>query len=269
MRPLDKKKGIEVLGGNVENAVILSDSHCHLDGFGPAALVEVLKQARANHVEIIVCMGKTMEASATNVRLANSHDGVHAAVGIHPWDAVSLTDDLRSRLRELVKSKGVVAIGEIGLDYVRKPETREVQQELLAYQLSLAHETGLPVNVHCNGAHQDMMAMLRVGEGAGLKGVAHGFVDDTAALRDWLDLGFFVSIGLRGLVRDRKPALDTVRAIPLERLLTESDSAAPPSSVPGPADVRSVVERLASIRGDSPEQIGAAATANLRRLLGL
>lgn len=129
--------------------MVFSDSHCHLDRYQPELLAEVLEQARVKEVDIIVSMGMTLESSAETVRLAQSGEGVLAGVGIHPWNAVPPTDEVRRQLDELARREQVVAIGEIGLDYARSPETREIQKELLIYELSLARETGLPVNIHC------------------------------------------------------------------------------------------------------------------------
>ncbi len=249
--------------------MVFSDSHCHLDKYRPESLTEVLDQARVKHVDVIVSVGTTLESSTETIHLAQSCEGVLAAVGIHPWNAVPLTDEVRIGLRELARGESVVAIGEIGLDYDRCPETREIQKELLIYQLSLARETGLPVNVHCRGAHQDMMHILRKDIGSDMDGMIHGFSGDRTMLKDWLDLGFYVSIGVRGFVTDETLALPAaVRDIPLSRLLTETDSVATGQPV-GPADVSLVAEKLASLRGATVEEIADIATANLKRLLKL
>ena len=244
-----------------------SDSHCHLDACPPELLAEVLEQARLKGVDIIVSMGMTLESSAETIRLAQSHEGVLPAIGIHPWNAVPLTDEIRRHFYELASSEHVVAIGEIGLDYARSPQTKEVQRELLIYELSLARETGLPVNIHCREAHQDMMDILRKETGLDQKGIIHGFSGDSTALKDWLDLGFYVSIGVRGLVINEIPSLQAaVREIPLDRLLTETDSTGSGQST-GPADVVLVAEKLASLRGATVDEIANTATANLKRLL--
>ncbi len=249
--------------------MIFSDSHCHLDICPPELLGEVLEQARVKAVDIIVSMGMTLESSAETVRLAQSYEGVLAAVGIHPWNAILPIDELRINLNELTMSDHVVAIGEIGLDYARSPETKEVQRELLIYELSLARERGLPVSIHCREAHQDMMDILRQEIGSGLKGAIHGFSGNSAALRDWLDLGFYISIGVRGFMSDEIPSLlAAVREIPLDRLLTETDATGSGQS-DSPAGVVSVVEKLASLRGATVEEIANTATANLKRLLKL
>ena len=247
--------------------MIFADSHCHLDRYQPKALADVLEQARVKGVDMIVSVGRNLESSANTVSLARSYDGVLAAVGIHPWDAVPLTDGLRRDLYEIATQEHVVAIGEVGLDYARSPETKGIQKELLRYQLSLARETGLPVNIHCREAQQDMMDILRQEIGSGLKGVVHGFTGDQATLQDWLELGFYVSIGVRRFLTDEIPHLQAaVREIPSGRLLTETDSTGGEQS-PRPIDVCLVVQKLASLRGATVEEIANTATANLKTLL--
>jgi len=209
-------------------------------------------------------MAMTLESSTSNIRLTQSYQGVLAAIGIHPWNVVPPTDELRRDLRQLAGREDVVAIGEIGLDYARNPETKEVQKELLRYELSLARETGLPISMHCRDAHQDMMDILRQEMSPDLKGSVHGFSGDRVVLKDWLDIGFYISIGGRWGVPDEISILpEVVGDIPLNRLLTESEGAN------GPARVVSVAEKLASVRGITVEQIADATTANLKRLLKL
>ena len=241
-----------------------SDSHCHLfrNGTQPEHVANALEQARVKGVETIVSMAMTLESSTSNVRLTQSYQGVLAAIGIHPWNAVPPTDELRRDLRQLAGREDVVAIGEIGLDYARNPETKEVQKELLRYELSLARETGLPISMHCRDAHQDMMDILRQEMSPDLKGSVHGFSGDRAVLKGWLDVGFYISIGGRRGVPDEISAMpEVVGDIPLNRLLTESEGAN------GPAGVVSVAEKLASVRGTTVEQIADATIANLKRLL--
>ena len=245
-----------------------SDSHCHLNDYPPERLLEMLEEARTKQVDIIVGMGMDLQSSQEVVRIARSHEAIVAAVGIHPWNAAPLTDELREGLGELAGQEGVVALGEIGLDYARNPETRDTQKELLNYELSLAADTGLPVNIHCREAHQDMMDILRKDAGSGLRGIIHGFSGDRAALEDWLALGFFVSIGRAVLMPEATPLQEAVPLIPLDRLLTETDSS-PRREGASPTNVLLVVEKLASLRGATVDEIGTAATTNLKRLLKL
>ena len=112
------------------------------------------------------------------------------------------------------------------------------------------------------------MDILRKDVASGLKGIIHGFSGDRAALEDWLALGFFVSIGRAVLMPEAASLQEAVPLIPLDRLLTETDSS-PRREGASPTNVLLVVEKLASLRGATVEEIGSAATANLKRLLKL
>jgi TatD DNase family protein len=248
-----------------------SDCHCHLETYQPELLAQVLKEARKKHVDIMVSVGSSLESSAKTVELAQSCEGVVAAVGIHPWWPVEPDNDIRRQLGALAKKKHVVAIGEIGLDYAQNPQTKGIQREVFIYQLSLARETGLPVNIHCIEAHNDMMDILHNETCSGLKGVIHAFSGNLVELKDWLDLGFYVSFGVRGFVTNEAASLEAVaRETPSDRLLTETDSLSLPNQQLGePADVVLVVQKLAYIRGANVEDIASATSVNLKRLLKL
>lgn len=249
--------------------MVFSDSHCHLVSYPPELRGKVLAQARTKGISIIVSLGETLEASAETISLAQSHQGVLAGVGIHPWNAVPLTDEIRRHFNRLVARERVVVIGEIGLDYARNPQTKEIQKELFKYQLAIARERSLPVNIHCREAHRDMRDILSKEIGSGLQGIIHGFTGDVTVLKDWLALDLYISIGRRVLVADDNPALQAaVVEIPQERLLTETDATGSGQSA-GPADVILVVEKLASLRRTTSEKIASTATTNLRRLLNL
>jgi TatD DNase family protein len=240
-----------------EEIVVYSDSHCHLDRYEPELLINTLKQAKRTHVNCIISQAMSMESSVNTAYLAQSHQEVYVAIGIHPWNAIPLTAEVQGQLRQLAEQDKVVAIGEIGLDYLRNPETKEIQKELLEYELWLSRETGLPANIHCREAHQDMMDILRANKDSGLKGIIHGFTGNLSELEDWLDMGFYISIGRRIISGEDISSLEqAVREIPLNRLLTETDG--------NPIDVIKVVQKLASITGISDEQLSNAAIANLR-----
>jgi TatD DNase family protein len=265
--------------------------------YSPEQLEKVLELMEAKQVELVLGVGVDLDSAEGTVRLAQSYDRIKAAVGIHPWFAEKSTDETRRRFRELAGSKYVKALGEIGLDYEppmiggsepragmpdmqfpdnmpqlpARPASREVQQELLRFELSVALEKRLPVNVHCQGgAHADMMVILREAASSGLTGIAHSFEGTPAELRDWLDLGFYIALGNKGVTFEEMPALEAiVRQIPLDRLLTETDANPMHSPVNGPTDVVPVVQKIAVIRGDKAENIGNATTENLKHLLKL
>lgn len=274
--------------------MVYSDSHAHLVDYSPDQLKKVIELMRKKQVVLALAVGVNLDSSEGTIKLAETYSEIKAAVGIHPWFAEKLTDATRQRFRELAGSKYVKALGEIGLDYdpplagneppagmpdmqfpenmpplPAKPASKEVQQELLLFELSVALENRLPVNIHClGGAHQDMMEILRANPD--LKGIAHSFEGDLNMLRDWLDLGFYIAFGTKQVIQEPLADLETiVCAIPLDRLVVETDANPMMSPINGPVDVIPVAQKIASIRGSTAEEIGNITSENLKRLLKL
>ena len=249
--------------------MIFSDSHCHLDQYGNGHFDEILELARKSNIGLIVTMGATVNSSAKIVKMAKSHDIIYAAVGIHPFYSVSPTESVKRRLNELALSKYVVAIGEVGLDYFHKPNTKKIQQDLLDYEFLLARRLNLPVSIHCREAYQDIMSILKDHVRLGLKGWIHSFMAGPVELQEWLDLGFFIAPGFTGIVHtDDEALLEAMRTIPDDHLLIETDCANTKDAA-GPHEVVTAAQKLATIRGTSVEHVARVTTENLKRLLAL
>ncbi len=173
----------------------------------------------------------------------------------------------------MARSAGVVAIGEIGLDYYRDLSPREVQREALARQFALARELDLPIILHNRESHADLVRLLRE-HGQGLRGVFHCFIGDQAMARDALDLGFYLSFA-GPLTYPKNVELGEVAAwAPLERILVETDAPyLAPTPYRGkrnePAYVTQVAARLAELRALPIEEVAAATTRNAEALFRL
>jgi TatD DNase family protein len=144
-----------------------SDSHVHLDSYPPEKLKLVFDQMKAKQVELVLNVGSTLESSEKVVKMAHEYRNVRAAVGIHPGMAVPLTADIKKHLEELSIKSEVVAIGEIGIEY-HGPDGRpksniniKMQEELFLYQLSLAGNAHLPVDIHYSmDAQEEILEIL-------------------------------------------------------------------------------------------------------------
>lgn len=261
---------------------MLVDTHAHLDfskfdGDRPA----VLARAWAAGVVAIVTIGVDLPSSERAVALAQAHDGVYATVGMHPHDAKTLDGQVLARFREMGSHGKVVAVGEIGLDFYRDLSPRQVQRRAFQAQLAWAGRLGKPVVIHDRDAHEEIMEVLshwaeeqRGSPLEGRLGVLHTFSGDVTMAERAVDLGFYISVA--GPVTYKRPGQlpDVVQALPLDRLLVETDC---PFLAPHPhrgqrnepAYVRLVAERIAALRGQPFGEIAAATTANARRLFGL
>ena len=246
---------------------MFSDSHCHLRG----VIEDIVKEVEEAGVELVLNAGIDMESSEEAVKTASKFSIVKAYVGIHPWYADSYNPESLKRLRELAKGDEVVAISEIGQDFtgrmtrewVRTGEyiDPEIQREAFRAQLRLAKELGLPVLVHDRVPDQEILDILEDERMEEVGAAIHGFTKGLDYAGRAMDMGVYLSMG-RGLLREENMELEeAVRQTPLGWLLTETDS-------DDPKGVILVAEKIAELKGLTKEEVGAAATQNLRKLLG-
>ncbi|MDP2728591.1 MAG: TatD family hydrolase [Dehalococcoidia bacterium] len=247
-----------------------SDSHSHINGYTESQLAVVMEEARAKGVGMVVGVGSNLEASMITIRISRLVPGLIPAVGVHPWWATPLDEEALAQLRQLATQKEVAAIGEVGIDLEREPSTRDLQWQIFRQQVALAQELHLPLILHCRGDRDEVLDLLR--SQAAVRGVLHGFGGDQAEAQAWLDLGLYIGIGLRGFTRSHPPAFEqAVRAIPLDRMLLETDSSARSyTSEEGlhPARVLDVAQAVARLHGTTAEEVGRLTTNNLKSLLG-
>lgn len=255
---------------------VFTDTHAHLTD--PLLLPNVdgvVAAAVASEVERILTVGTDLASSAESVRLAERFRSVWAAVGIHPHQAASYEPLALDALRQLAQHPKVVAIGEIGLDYLRSTASPDQQKLVFHEQLALATSLGLPVVVHNREATADVLtAITRVAPPdrlAGRQGVLHCFAEGIEVARLAIDHGFYISFAGNLTYRRAEALRQTAAAVPLEWLLAETDSPyLSPAPVRGqvnqPKNVRLVVEELARIRNESTELVASVTTANAERL---
>lgn len=253
------------------------DTHCHLDlrQFADDRPV-VIQRAAAAGVSQIIVPAIDLENVSAVTDLALVHDGIFAAVGIHPNSSAGWTVDWLTAVRAAAARPKVVAIGEIGLDYYWDDAPKAVQHEILAQQLALAAELNLPVILHNRESSDDLIRLLAASPLAGREnpGVLHSFSSDWPIARAALDMGFY--LGFTGPVTFKKAddLREIARQTPLARLLIETDA---PYLAPHPhrgkrnepGYVAYVAARIAEVRGVETAVIAQHTTANARRLFKL
>ena len=249
------------------------DSHCHLaDEVFSADLEQVIDRAKDAGITsalVILEAGNAKEAAQAE-RVEQFWPGVRFAIGVHPHQAHQYADD-PARAAVVVRTQFAAtpsarAVGEIGLDYHYDYSPREVQHAVFRAQVRLARELQCPVVIHTREADEDTIAILREEGGGEVRGVLHCFTGTPALADAGLALGFYVS--LAGILTFPKAAelRETARRVPLDRLLTETDSPfLSPAPYRGkrnePAYVARVVETLAEMHqmpvGDLAERTAA------------
>ena len=254
----------------------LTDSHAHLDmpRFS-ADLSEVMARAREAGVTRIVTVGIDALSSRKAVDLAQEHSGVFAAVGIHPEEARNSIPDDIDYLAELAKHPGVVAVGEIGLDFYRDYGPKERQVEVFKRQLELAARLQMPVIIHSRQAEAELVPILKEwlnGHAAEAPGVIHCFNGSLVTAKEYLRMGFYISLGGYIGYPSARAIREVVKELPIDRLLLETDSPfLPPQSHRGernePSYVAETARELAGVKGLSYEEIAGATTENVKRVL--
>ncbi|HEX4519065.1 MAG TPA: TatD family hydrolase [Gaiellaceae bacterium] len=251
------------------------DTHAHLD---PADVDEVLARAREAGVQRVVTVGTSVADARLALELASSHDGVYAALGIHPHNAgredgqengagrQDGANDLAGsldELRELLGHERAVAVGETGLDYFRDYAPHDAQRQLFEGQLALASALGKPVVIHTRAADDDTLAALKAFDGTV---ILHCF-SSPALLEPALERGWYVSFA-GNVTYPKAPELrEAAKRVPADRLLAETDSPyLAPQPVRGgrnePAYVMHTLAALAEARGDEVGELEARIDAN-------
>ena len=202
---------------------MLFDTHAHLDdeSFNEdrEALLEGLPE---KGLHLVMNPGCSLASSRNAAALAARYPFVYAAVGSHPDVADEVNEDVLEQYRLLVRTcPKVKAIGEIGLDYHYEDIPRDIQKQAFRAQMALADELDLPVIVHERDAHEDGMAIVK--EFPNVKGVFHCYSGSAEMARQLVDLGWY--IGFTGVLtfKNARKAIETAAAIPLERIVLETD----------------------------------------------
>lgn len=262
---------------------MLFDTHAHYDDdWFDTDREALLASMPAHNVGLIVNPGCTVETSETAIRLAETHDFMYAAVGIHPEYSMGVTQADIDRIRELSAHPKVKAIGEIGLDYYwekRSPETtppREKQKQLLRVQLELAREVGLPVIIHDRDAHEDCLNIVK--EYADLRGVYHCYSGSLETAQEILKLGWYLSFTGVITYGKAKKARHIIEHLPMDRIMIETDS---PYLTPEPERLQAkrvrnsslfvhrVAERIAEFQGLTVEEVERITTENGKRFFAI
>jgi len=245
------------------------DTHCHL-GAEPfdADRAAVIARARRAGVTRMIVVADSAPASRQAGTIAEEFD-LYATAGVHPHEASSWCPAVAAEITECFADPRVVAVGETGLDYHYDHSPRETQRAAFADQLALGVEHHLPVVIHSRSADRDMVAMLADTDATC---ILHSFSSGPDLLAAALDRDAYISFS--GMVTFKSwKDLDAVRAVPDHRLLIETDS---PYLAPvphrgqrnEPAFVIRVAERVAEIRGTTPEAVATLTTHNAARCFG-
>ena len=250
--------------------MLLFDTHAHLNdpAFDPDR--ESLMNGLADKgVGLVMNAGCSLESSRDIVNMTAKYPWLYGSVGSHPDAADEVNEEVIEEYRKLCQNEKIKAIGEIGLDYYYEDIPREIQQKAFRMQMALAKELDMPVIVHEREAHDDGMRIVK--EFPKVTGVFHCYSGSAEMARQLVNMGWY--IGFTGVLtfKNARKAVETAASIPLDRIVIETDC---PFMAPepfrgkrnDPGYLYRMAERLAEIRGITPEEAAIATTENAKRL---
>ncbi|MEK9167239.1 MAG: TatD family hydrolase, partial [Patescibacteria group bacterium] len=238
-------------------------------------LIAKLKEEKIGVINIAT----DFESNQKVVDLAANNDLIWAVIGLHPTEInpdtlTNLTAEIK-QLKNLVQTnQKVVAIGEVGLDYYREKSRNdaETQKVILRQFLTLAGELNLPVVFHCRDAYGDLLTILA--DYPGTKGVIHCFTGTADQAKSFLELGLFISFTATITYEDNGYQRETVAAVPLEKILLETDSPfLTPQNRRGqrndPLTILEVAQTIAQVKTIILDEVLKQTTTNASSLFGL
>lgn len=257
---------------------MIVDSHVHLDlpQFDHDR-TEVVRRAQVAGVELLLTIGMASPEKtsiARTLQLAESHDAVYAAIGVHPHDARVASVQFLQEIAQLAAHPKVALWGEIGLDYHYRNSPQDGQREIFREQIRLARERGLPISLHCRDAWADLFEILEQEFGGHrYRGILHNFTGVREQAVRLTELGFLISFSGILSFRHSESLREAARSLRLDQILVETDA---PYVAPAPhrglrnepAYVTDVARSLAETMDVTFEDVARNTTRNFRRLIG-
>ena len=247
------------------------DAHTHLEMI-QLPVPEVMAAARAAGIVRAVTVGTTLESSRWSARCAEEHEGVYAAVAIHPNDTEGVAEAVLAEIGVLAARPRVVAVGETGLDYYRDHAAPDVQRWWFREHIKVAKRAGKALMIHDREAHADVLRILEE-EGPPPRVVFHCFSGDVAMVKQCAEAGYVMSFAGNVTFTNAQPLRDAAAAAPADLLLAETDAPfltpVPNRGRPNaPAQVAYTLRCLAEVRGLDLAELCNTVTATAERTFG-
>ena len=250
---------------------MLIDSHAHLDDErfdGDREMI--IKNLKANGIELVVNVGADLKSSASTVELARENENIYAVVGVHPHSASGLNEEALEILKSHAEEEKVVAIGEIGLDFFYDNSPRDDQRAAFKAQIDLAKSLGLPIVIHSREADQETFDTIEAAMDDGkLEVLLHCYSGSAELAEEYLKLGCYISLAGPVTFKNARVPKEVAEVVPLDRLMVETDSPyLTPEPYRGkrnePMFVKYVAEEIARIKGVDIEDLSRATRENTK-----
>ena len=249
----------------------LFDTHAHIldDQFNDDR-DQVIRNIYDN-MALVVNIGCNLEDCPRTVALAEQHDKLYAAVGLHPEDVKTYTPEGWDLICRLAEHPKVVGIGETGLDYYWDTSTKDAQKVLFEQHIDLAKQLHKPLVIHDREAHGDTLEILKRTNAKEAGGILHAFSGSVEMALEVIKMGFYIGLGGPVTFKNARKAVEVAQAIPLDYLVIETDC---PYMAPVPFRgkrnepmlVQHTAAKIAELRGISVEELIEATYQNGKRI---
>jgi len=234
---------------------------------------EIIAKVKESGIDIIINSGANVKSSQRSSELAKKYDFIYATVGVHPHDAERTPEDTIDILSGLLKNPKVAAIGEIGLDYYRNFSNKESQKYWFKKQMDFAAEVKYPVVIHDRDAHGDCLDMVKLYKDK-VRGIFHCYAGSTEMAKELIKLGYMFSFGGVATFANAKSCHESVRNIPIEYIMLETDC---PYLAPYPhrgerndsGYLHLTAKKIAELKNISVEEVAQKTSENARRCFRL
>lgn len=198
---------------------MITDTHCHVLSDKYFNVYDVIDRLDKDNIKRIIINGYNDKSNREVISLVNNKN-VFGALGVHPDNIEDFTDENIEFIKNNLGNDGIVAIGEIGLDYYHNGLNKDEQISMFEYFLNLAEELDLPVIIHNRDATGDMLSILKKHK---CKGIIHCFSGSIEVAREYIKMGYKLGIG--GVITFKNSKLSAVvKEIGIEHILLETDS---------------------------------------------
>ena len=243
------------------------DSHCHISFPELRQKIdEVLHNMDSSKVTHALCVSVTLDNFEEVLTMANKYNHIFASVGVHPDYEDIVEPDVALLVKHSQNDK-VVAIGETGLDYFRLTGDLTWQRNRFRTHIRAAIKAKLPLIIHTRNAQKDTISIMKEEGASDARGVMHCFTETYDMAKQAIDQGFYISFSGIITFKNAEAIRETVKKIPLESILIETDSpylAPVPNrgKLNEPANVTYVAEKIAEIKNLSIEEVADVTTRN-------
>lgn len=250
---------------------MIFETHAHYDDERFTEDQEsVLADLPHKGISPVINVGASIASTRTTLELAQKYDFIYAAVGVHPSDIDGLNEETFAWLTQQTTYEKTVAVGEIGLDYYWDKEGHDLQKYWFIRQLELAGEKKLPVMIHSREAAADTIEIMKK-YGKDLNGVIHCYSYSPEMAQEYVKMGYFIGVGGVVTFKNAKKLKETVKEIPLESIVLETDC---PYLAPEPFRgkrncslyISYVAEKIAELKGISAEEVIRQTEENAKQL---